>query len=183
MSKHLAAALLLAVVSSARSETAIYDNFNDDDPAHLFDCCATLALQGSRQHVAIPFTPQVHGRVIGFDIALSLDSGRFTYFNVRLWDSDASGLPGQWLHSYEAHDVPPGGQCCAYEKVRVRIGSPGEPVRPGRTYWIEVFPQDSNVGGWNLNTLGISGPYVTLDKPGSWTPANGILPAVRVIVK
>lgn len=173
------ASMLVALSTTAGAQTVIYDTFNEDDQANLFDCCNTLALPGRLAWVAVPFTAPANGRVIEIDLPLS-SSGMTTRFDVRLMGS-SNGLPGRLKRKLNAEEVPPGGQCCSFVVVDVPQKSARGRIHGGDIYWIEVNA-NTVPGGWNLNTLGLSGPYATTKgKHGAWQAAQGALPAIRVI--
>jgi hypothetical protein len=180
----IACAVAALIAGSAHAQTVIYDTFNADEQ-NLFDCCNVLDLHGkpAAPKFAVPFSPEADARVIGVDVALSFFSGPLPRFDVRLYGSQ-DGLPGRVKHHFQARDIPAGGQCCQYVTIRLRDAANGIVVKAGGHYWIEVNAESTDTGGWNLNSLGMSGPYATqIGSKGEWTMTEGPLPAVRVIAK
>jgi hypothetical protein len=169
----------LAFAGAAQAQTVVYDTFNEADQANLFDCCNALTIAGvhrkdaPRSSVAIPFTPEAFAKITEVDVALSGGT-----LKVEIAGS-TMGLPGRVKKSW-AVDAPAAGQCCTYIAKL-----PGNPVHAGAggQYWIVLKAVHYDLGGWNLNTIGASGPYAVRGDDGVWTMTEGPLPAVRVIAK
>jgi hypothetical protein len=72
------------------------------------------------QWIAMPFTPKADATVTQIQIAVGYDASGTDGFNVVL-ASDASGLPGKPLHSWDLKNLPTSGKCCNLDtKVRER---------------------------------------------------------------
>jgi hypothetical protein len=180
----LAAVVLLAV--SAHAQTILYDTFNEADQGDLFDCCRSLLVSGKkappgRGAVAVPFTPDGNARITEVDVALSDINGDGSGDRMRVEVAgNALGLPGRVKHSFLVTSPPPAGQCCRFISEEAK----GIPIKAGGHYWIAIKPVGANTfGGWNLNTVGASGPYAIQIGAGGWTMTEGSLTAVRIIGK
>jgi hypothetical protein len=184
MSK-LLAAILLTLGTSAYADTLIYDTFNEQDPAHLFDCCNALRLttrhtdEGVRRY-AIPFTAPKTGHIQEVDVAAFEESPHSEVLGVAI-RVDSDGLPGETLQHWKT-DSPPPGHCCFF--VKLHSPKPGAQVIEGKVYWLEVKTIGHHEAGeWNFNSLGLSGDYATLGPDMMWQLTSGPLPAARIYLK
>lgn len=172
--------VLLALSGAANAGTVIYDNFNADEE-NVFDCCHKLVIAGGQTNakstVAVPFTPEVDGRVTGVEVPLSFIGGGYNELLVKVVGSE-NGNPGRTKHLFRAQDLPGPGQCCVFQSLEAS----GVLVQGGGHYWIEVVAQHDNMGGWNLNTTGASGAYKAWDGH-AWVPVSDTLPALRITVR
>lgn len=178
-----------AFACGAMGQTVIYDTLNEDDQSILFDCCNTVPIVvrpvKDRAYVAVPFTPTVRGRISEVDVALSNFGNPAAAPQIEIYGS-ANGLPGdeKEKHHFTIRGVPQGGQCCQF-----MFGAGAHVlVQAGDQYWIVV--QDTSrgtpnnfSGGWNLNTLGLQGPYAIRSAHQDWQWTSGTLPAVRIFAR
>lgn len=171
---------LMALAGSAHAQTVIYDTFNENDQADLFDCCHGLAVQGpgtgSEQYVAIPFTPPDDGRLSSVDLALAHQSGspKTLIFGVY---ADKNGRPKDML--LEAAVTPPRhfDQCCRF----VSVSGQELALIGGRQYWIVMEARKSAVGEWNDNAYGAMGGVASrTEGSGGWQVTDATLPAARI---
>jgi len=172
----------LALFGSAQAQTVVYDTFNEAQPEILFDCCNALTITGphteaKRNAVAVPFTPEAFSKIREVDIALSTFAP-VSKLKISINGSE-NGLPGREKKAW-SRNPSPAGQCCQY--VVATVGQAVHAAAGGH-YWIIVEGQDDAQGGWNLNSMGTSGPYAVRQKDGAWTMTEGPLPAVRIIAK
>jgi hypothetical protein len=170
-------AFLLALAGTSSAQDAIlYDTFNENDPANLFDCCNSLPIAGRHagvySSVGLTFTVPAKTKIREFDIPLSWMSGR-SKFIVKV---SGPHINHHWEYLFT--DVPPGGQCCVFMMTTGAI-----PVVAG-TYTLRVvaWGAGSLIGGWNLNTAGATGDYITWDQDGKHEQ-NGVLPALRILTR
>lgn len=172
----LATALLSA--AAAQAQTVIYDTFNENDQANLFDCCNATPIQGridgsKKSEAYITFTPAADGRITEIDIPLGYTSGVNEVW-VELY-----GVNKGLKHSFRAMNLPGPGQCCAFQALEAK----GILVQGGMPYRLRVDPRRfAIVGSWNLNTAGITGSYMVRDGDSKdWREVDGTLPAIRIL--
>jgi hypothetical protein len=158
----------LALAGTAGAQTIIYDTFNENDQADLFDCCAYMSIN-PKTNIEVPFIAAVSGRVSEIDLAL---------FHVAGTGDDAKvfirGADGKLLHRFVLTGLGSEDQCCQFATVE----ADGPLLEGGQTYTLEVHGTLESKSGWNSNTAGISGVFYRNGKQG-----NGTLPAVRIIAK
>lgn len=171
----LLAATLLAVGTAASAQTVLYDTFNEADQANLFDCCNALTIGSLHGHdmarVKLPFTVPVKTHIIEIDIPVSFVDGRRNGASINI-----GGDHGH-KHTFDLNGLDAGGQCCAFRAVEANVA-----VAPGGHYTLQLKANMRSIDTWNLNSAGITGTYeVSNDNGETWTPVEGILPAVRII--
>jgi hypothetical protein len=177
----LAFAGLLAFAASAQAQDAtLYDTFNDGDQGALFDCCNTLPLVGGHKDgdwldVHLPITVPVRTKIREVDVALSYVSGH-NEVDVMLV---SVGRHHPFAYRFHATNVPSGGQCCVFQ---TGIPSGGGIFAHAGNYELWLRVHGSTLAGWNLNSAGLTGPYLTRDQDG-WHEQNGTLPAVRILTR
>ncbi|HXR15855.1 MAG TPA: choice-of-anchor R domain-containing protein [Terriglobales bacterium] len=84
------------------------------------------------QWIANPFTPAKNSTVKEIEIALVYDNSGTNAAEVALY-SDASGLPGKALESWDVKNLPISGTCCKLVKV---ISKKGIKIKKGTQYWV-----------------------------------------------
>jgi hypothetical protein len=189
--KHTALCGLFALACSAHAQSIYYDTFNENDQASLFDCCNTLNVSGKdsppgRGAVAIPF--HYDGgptQLVEIDVALSDLNGDQSGDRFRLEVMQGGDdLPGVTRHKFLLVSPPAGGQCCRFISQEVHGVHMKYRHRASDVWWVAILPVGPAVfGGWNLNTMGASGPYAIQRGPEVWEHAEGPLPAIRVFVQ
>jgi hypothetical protein len=158
-----------------------------DDAAHLYDCCNYVSVNsktgqiGSLAKAAIPFTAPADGVISAIDIPLLAIDGPDIGVYIQVMSS-AGNVPferkGERFLQSDLSDL---GECCRYFHETPQRGIK---VKAGKTYWIMVKAHDRVDGGWNVNSIGLSGQYaVQVGREGTWTLTEGPLPAVRIIAK
>lgn len=173
-------AALIAAAGAANAQTVIYDTFNENDQANLFDCCNALTIRGTtaghpKAAVQFWFTPQTTGRITEIDIPLSYTSGDPNEIEILF-----IGFPKGVKHTFRARNLPAPGQCCAFQALEAK----GVPFQGGHQYriMVEAKGRVDTLGGWNLNSAGIVGDYSITDSGnGKWRDVNDVMPAIRII--
>jgi hypothetical protein len=175
----LTAFLALAGTASAQ-DAILYDTFNENDQANLFDCCNTLPVAGGRglgllRKVGMDITVETKTKIREIDIPISYFSGR----NVFVLRITGPHMPKP-AKMFGFYNSLPGGQCCVFAATEGAFS-----VVPG-TYELTlgalVGTKPPLDGGWNLNTAGTTGDYFIIDQDGKHAQ-NGILPALRILTR
>lgn len=176
-----AIAAALAFAGAANAQTVIYDTFNEDDQANLFDPVNTVPISagrkvGTKDTPWIYFTVPTKTHITEIDVALSYASGA-DQFEVEVIGQHSI------KHRFVLRDVPAGGQCCTFQAMT----APGIPVVPGIEYALHVRAQHDAVGGWNLNSAGVLGTYYVFHGHGKHNHTDEFddspMPAVRIIAQ
>jgi hypothetical protein len=178
----LLAALLLALGMSAQAQVTFYDTFNEADQNNIFDCCNTWQVSARKSEdvhtsIGMQFTSLASGQVNNLSLALSqVSPAGVLLAQIRL---DENGLPGKALRWFHFYSVPQGGQCCIYQSDNIRHFDKWVPLTAGTTYWVTVTARGEEVGGWNYNSLGLSGTMAT-SQGGVWQVSQGTIAAFRL---
>jgi hypothetical protein len=133
------------------------------------------SLVGQQFWIGAAFTPKKSGMVVEVDAALGYVTGTMG-FALNMY-SDAGGVPGTLLASYNAKKLPIFGSCC--DLVRAFNGT-GVPVTAGSVYWITVETTAKTAdewGVWNLHDVNQVDMGTNAANDGSgWQPTQ-LLPA------
>jgi hypothetical protein len=157
----------------------IYSTFNNvGDP---YDCCGGWTIStrdsvlGSRQFIAMPFTPADSGSVGKIKVAVGWVTGA-NAANISL-RSDVGGVPGEILTRFTPSDLQVFGTCCDVTTLRVK----GVAVTAGTPYWVVVRASADTWAAWNFNTVGLSGSFAVKPAEGPWQLTSGTLSAFSVL--
>jgi hypothetical protein len=164
----------------AESLTEIFNTFSKDGEA-LYDCCSGWVLEGKTaglQYVGVVFTPaadtNIRKIVVGLGFLGYVGVDNSVSISLR---ADSSGLPGEVLGHFKVADVAEFGTCCETETAHVK----GIPVTAGTPYWVVAKPADAFSGVWNLNVVGVEGPFAGRHEKKGWYADFGNLPAIRIL--
>jgi hypothetical protein len=150
----LVAIALTAGMAAAHAEPAardkglvtIFDNFAHNYPKALYLDLSGAEVRGGGELQAwwaTPFTPDADHTVTRIEIPLSLYSGKDGL--VLSLNSDASGLPGKALKSWNLKDLPAQGSCCV---VKTANDAQGIPITGGQQYWVVVSADRKEGSTW-----------------------------------
>ena len=114
---------------------------------------------------AFAFTPAVNADFTELDIAIGLVTGNGS-MTVDLM-SDANGLPGNVLESWNDTGLPGSNSCCT---MQVLLGNGTIPLVVGTTYWVAVLPDANTWGWWDPTTTGVNGLH-TFNSGSGWSTA------------
>jgi hypothetical protein len=178
---------LLALAGAAHSQTVIFDTFNEGAPENLYDSTNYVPVNsatgqtGTLAIAAIPFTAHADGKISEVDVALSAVNDPFGVgVQVQVMNS-AGAYPFERKARFYNPNLQDLGQCCAFV---ADVPGKGVKIKQGKTYWIMVKSLGNADVGWNVNSMGLQGPYaVKVGASRNWALTEGPLPAVRVITQ
>jgi hypothetical protein len=158
--------------------TTIVNTFNDD-PNNAYDCCsgwtvsAVGSIIGSKQTIAVPFTPATDTHLRKVSVAIGWVTGA-NHVTLSL-SEDAGGMPGDSIKRAQEEDLPTFGDCC---EVTSQPSKP-IPLTGGTTYWIVARATMDTWAAFNWNNIGATGTYA-FNPGGGWVVADGTLTAFAV---
>jgi hypothetical protein len=164
----LAATLALAV-SPLNAGPILFDSFTGSGTYYGGrGVCEPASGCGGYQAVAVSFTPSITDDLASLELALEVGEGVDGNITVDLVNS-SSGAPGSTVLESFTYDVT------NTTPMVVMFNSILNPsLSSGTTYWVEVFPNDSNTGvGWEFDNEDTLGPDVMSTTGGSWTVDSG----------
>jgi hypothetical protein len=162
----------------------IYNNLSTY-PLGRYWCCSGWTISGPNSLIgetfaaAMPFTPAGNATVTKIVVAVGYVTGT-NGVTVSL-NSDAGGLPGAALASFDLSGLPQFGTCCT-----LQLSNTGVPVTGGTKYWVVVATGDDTLDtwdAWNQNdTNQTNQPFASFNN-GVWSPSLGILGGFAVLGK
>jgi len=160
----------------------IYNNLSTY-PLGRYWCCSGWTISGPNSIVgqtyaaAMPFTPAGNATVTKLVVSVGYVTGT-NGVTVTL-NSDAGGLPGSALASFDLSGLPQFGSCCT-----LQVSNTGVPVTGGTKYWVVVATGDDTLDtwdAWNQNdTNQTNQPFASYNN-GVWSPSLGILGGFAVL--
>jgi hypothetical protein len=161
--------------------TTIFSNLGTHDPKGVYTAPVAYTVTGpgsptgTEQWLAIQFVPAVTARIKEIYVAAGYAGLGQNQVTVSLY-SNAGGVPGTLLQSWQEVNLPEAGACC---DLVVAKSSPGIQVNSGVPYWIALEPMDQGaLIPWSQNSTKTVVPYDELPQAYSdgttWT-AEGML--------
>ena len=159
----------------------IYSNLGKGDQAYNPNSGVGIVGPGAGQlfpeAVGIPFTPKGNHLVQAIQVAATYVSG--TNQMGLLLMTDANGIPGKVLHTWELSNLPDFGSCCT---LQTRVYETGIPVNGGTQYWVVLRTTSSGTdtyGVWDDNFAGTEGTWANNTGQG-WHSSFQTLAAMAV---
>jgi hypothetical protein len=160
----------------------IYNNISNY-PLGRYWCCSGWTISGPISPIgqtfadAMPFTAPGNATVTKLIVGVGYVTG--TNGVTLSLNSDAGGVPGAALASFDLSGLPQFGSCCTVE-----MQNTGVPINAGAKYWVVVATGDDTQDTWaawnNNDTNQTLQPFATFQN-GVWSPTSGILGAFAVL--
>ena len=171
---------------SAKSEDSrlvtIFDNFANKYPKALYLDDAGESLNVTQLGVAIPFTPTANHTVTEIEVAMSY-STNYNQAVLGLY-TDANGVPGTALKTWNVRHMPHAGKCCV---VMAKTDKAGIPIVAGQQYWVAVSrnPTHGTVATWDFNAVDQidPSPLATNDLSIGWVGRQTVAPQPAFAVR
>ncbi|HEY3637575.1 MAG TPA: choice-of-anchor R domain-containing protein [Rhizomicrobium sp.] len=126
----------------------IFDNFAHKYPKALYLDLTSVEIRGGgggalQSWSAAPFTPAADHVVTKIEVPVSIYTGKNGL--VLSLNSDADGVPGDALKSWNLKDLPPQGSCCVVETAK---DAQGIAIKAGKQYWIVLSTNSKEGSTW-----------------------------------
>lgn len=175
--------MLGAMVSSAWAgeRVTVYDTFNHGRGAK-YDLHAMWSIESKgsfwerKSIVGVPFVPEQNVMLRRVQLALwHIDGDNAYYVSLR---EDDNGVPGAFLHAFDAIQATAVGECCDTVSVTPHTIA----LTAGKTYWIVLKAKANTSGGWVYNWWHTPGTFAAKEKDAAvWEVKSDALPAIRIV--